>query len=92
MKRFIEGGDRNQVSLLPECVEDYVAEDNPVRVVDAFVEQLELRSLGFEGIEPEPTGRPAYHPAALLKIYIYGYLNRCSRADASSARRNATWN
>jgi transposase len=90
MKRFIEGGDRNQASLLPECVEDYIAEDNPVRVVDAFVEQLELRSLGFEGIEPEPTGRPAYHPAVLLKIYIYGYLNRVqsSRRLEREAQRN----
>jgi len=76
MKRFIEGADRTQVSLLPECVEDYVAEDNPVRVIEAFVEQLDLRQMGFEGVDPEATGRPAYHPTVLLKIYIYGYLNR----------------
>ena len=71
MKRFIEGADRTQVSLLPECVEDYVAEDNPVRVIEAFVEQLDLRQMGFEGVDPEATGRPAYHPGVLLKIYIY---------------------
>src|SRR4029450_7482495 len=62
--------------LLPECVEDYVGPDNPVRVVEAFVEQLDLHAMGFEGSEPEATGRPAYHPTVLLKIYIYGYLNR----------------
>lgn len=90
MKRFIEGGDRSQSSLLPECLDDYVVEDNPVRVVDAFVEQLDLRSLGFEGIDPESTGRPAYHPAVLLKIYIYGYLNRVqsSRRLEREAQRN----
>jgi transposase len=59
MKRFIEGADRTQVSLLPECVEDYVAEDNPVRVIEAFVEQLDLRQMGFEGVDPEATGLPA---------------------------------
>jgi transposase len=76
MKRFIEGTDRSQAMLLPECIEDYIGPDNPVRVVEAFVEQLDLRAMGFEGSEPEATGRPAYHPAVLLKIYIYGYLNR----------------
>ena len=90
MKRFIEGGDRSQTSLLPECLDDYVVEDNPVRVVDAFVEQLDLRSLGFEGMEPESTGRPSYHPSVLLKIYIYGYLNRVqsSRRLEREAQRN----
>jgi transposase len=62
--------------LLPECLEDYVAEENPVRVVDVFVNELDLGALGFEGVDPAATGRPAYHPAVLLKIYIYGYLNR----------------
>ena len=76
MKRFIEGEDRSQVTLLPECLDDYIGQDNPVRVVDAFVEELELRDLGFESAEPAVTGRPSYHPADLLKIYIYGYLNR----------------
>jgi len=90
MKRFIEGADRTQVSLLPECVEDYVEAENPVRVIEAFVEQLELRALGFEGIDPEVTGRPAYHPAVLLKIYIYGYLNRVqsSRRLEQETQRN----
>src|SRR5271169_3516721 len=90
MKRFIEGADRTQVSLLPECVEDYVAEDNPVRVIEAFVEQLDLRQMGFEGVDPEATGRPAYHPAVLLKIYIYGYLNRVqsSRRLEHETQRN----
>ena len=71
MKRFIEGADRTQAMLLPECVEDYVGPDNPVRVVEAFVEQLDLRAMGFEGSDPQATGRPAYHPSVLLKIYIY---------------------
>lgn len=76
MKRFIESEDRNQGMLLPEQLDDYVTEDNPVRVVDVFVEQLDLGQLGFEGVDPSATGRPAYHPAILLKLYIYGYLNR----------------
>ncbi len=76
MGRFVEGEDRNQVTLLPECLDDFIAEDNPVRIIDAFVEKLELVSLGFPGATPAATGRPSYHPAALLKIYIYGYLNR----------------
>jgi transposase len=90
VKRFIEGADRTQVMLLPECVEDYVGPDNPVRVVEAFVEQLDLQAMGFEGSEPEATGRPAYHPAVLLKIYIYGYLNRIqsSRRLEHETQRN----
>ena len=76
MKRFIEGEDRSQATLLPACLDDYIAEDNPVRAVDAFVEELDLQALGFAGAEPAETGRPAYHPAVLLKLYIYGYLNR----------------
>jgi transposase len=76
MKRFIEGADRRQVTLLPECLDDYIAEDSPVRVVDAFVYELDLWELGFESAEPAATGRPSYHLAVLLKIYIYGYLNR----------------
>ena len=90
MKRFVEGEDRSQVTLLPECLDDYVAEDNPVRVVDVFVDELDLTSLGFEGAEPAATGRPAYHPAVLLKIYIYGYLNRIqsSRRLEREAQRN----
>lgn len=76
MKRFVEGENRSQSTLFPESLEDYIDEDNPVRVVDVFVDELDLKSLGFEGAEPEATGRPAYHPGTLLKIYIYGYLNR----------------
>src|ERR1700719_3030503 len=76
MKRFIEGQDRRQATLLPEFLEDYVTEDNPVRVVDVFIDELDLEALGFSGVAPEETGRPAYHPATLLKIYLYGYLNR----------------
>src|SRR5678809_775114 len=90
MKRFIEGEDRKQVTLLPECLDDYVGADNPVRIVDVFVDQLELRGLGFTGVEPAETGRPSYHPAVLLKIYIYGYLNRLqsSRRLEREAQRN----
>jgi transposase len=90
MKRFIEGEDRNQATLLPEYLEDYIAEDNPVRAVDAFVEELELKTLGFEGADPAITGRPSYHPAVLLKLYIYGYLNRIpsSRRLEREAQRN----
>jgi transposase len=76
MKRFIQSTDRTQVTLFPEQLDDYVDDDNPVRVVDVFVEQLDLGKLGFDGVEPAITGRPAYHPAVLLKLYIYGYLNR----------------
>jgi transposase len=90
MKRFIEGEDRSQATLLPEYLDDYIAADNPVRAVDAFVEELELKTLGFEGAEPANTGRPSYHPAVLLKIYIYGYLNRIpsSRRLEREAQRN----
>jgi transposase len=69
MKRFIEGADRHQVTLLPECLDDYVGEDNPVRIVDAFVNELDLGALGFEGVDPSTTGRPGYHPSVLLKLY-----------------------
>lgn len=69
MKRFIEGADRRQVTLLPECLDDFVGEDNPVRIVDAFVNELDLAALGFEGVDPAITGRPSYHPSVLLKLY-----------------------
>ena len=90
MKRFIEGEDRGQGTLLPELLDDYVAEDNPVRVVDVFVEELDLAGLGFKRVQPAKTGRPAYHPAVLLKLYIYGYLNRIqsSRRLEREAQRN----
>jgi transposase len=74
MKRFIEGEDRSQSTLFPERLDDYIAEDNPIRVIEVFVEELDLQSLGFDGMQPELTGRPGYHPSTLLKIYIYGYL------------------
>jgi transposase len=76
MKRFVEGEDQAQDVLLPEFLDDYVAEDNLVRVIDVFVDGLDLPALGFDGAVPEATGRPAYHPATFLKIYLYGYLNR----------------
>lgn len=90
MPRFIEGQDRQQVTLMPECLDDFIAEDNPVRVVDAFVGELDLMALGFEGVAPAVTGRPSYHPAVLLKIYIYGYLNRIqsSRRLERECQRN----
>ena len=90
MKRFVEGADRGQSTLLPECLEDWIDESNPVRAVDAFVEALDLAQLGFEGVVPEATGRPSYHPSALLKLYIYGYLNRVqsSRRLEREAGRN----
>jgi len=90
MSRFIEGQDRSQSVLFPEQLEDWISEDNPVRAVDVFVEALDLRELGFDGAQPADTGRPAYHPATLLKIYIYGYLNRIqsSRRLEREAQRN----
>ena len=83
MSRFVEGCDRRQPTLLPECLDDYVAEENPVRVVDVFVGDLDLGALGFEGVRPAATGRPAYHPAMLLKLYVYGYDDRGERPDAT---------
>jgi transposase len=76
MKRFIECESRTQTSLFPECLDDYVGEDNSVRVVEAFIDGLDLGKLGFTGVNPHDTGRPAYHPCVMLKIYVYGYLNR----------------
>ncbi len=76
MKRFVEGTDRGQSTLRPECLDDWISEDNPVRVIDVFVDELDLGGLGFVRVEPQATGRPAYHPSVLLKLYIYGYLNR----------------
>jgi len=90
MKRFVEGTDRGQSTLFPECLEDWVDENNPVRVVDVFVDELDLGELGFHGVAPEDTGRPSYHPSLLLKLYIYGYLNRVqsSRRLEREAGRN----
>jgi transposase len=90
MRRFVEGTDRGQRTLFPESLEDWIREDNPVRVVDVFVEELDLAGLGFGGVAPEVTGRPSYHPSVLLKLYIYGYLNRVqsSRRLEHEAGRN----
>ncbi len=90
MNRFIKGECRTQITLLPESLDDYVVETNPVRVVDVFVDELDLKPLGFEGVQPAITGRPAYHPAVLLKIYIYGYLDRIqsSRRLEKETQRN----
>ena len=78
MPRFVEGCDRRQIALLPDCLDDYVSEDSPGRVVDVFIDELDLAALGFSGVVPEATGRPSY-----LKIYLYGYLNQVQ----SSRRR-----
>src|ERR671910_863050 len=76
MRRFIDGEDRMQQTLLPNSLEDYVSQENPVRVIEVFIDELDLAALGFSGMTPAATGRPAYHPSTLLKIYLYGYLNR----------------
>ena len=90
MKRFIQGESRTQSTLLPELLDDYIAESNPVRVIDVYVDELDLGKLGFSGVDPAATGRPAYHPAVLLKLYIYGYLNRIqsSRRLEKESQRN----
>src|SRR6188474_1888986 len=90
MHRFIDGEDRTQPALLPHSLEDYVDEENPVRVIEVFIDELDLAALGFSGVTPATTGRPAYHPSTLLKIYLYGYLNRVqsSRRLEREAQRN----
>lgn len=90
MKRFVEGTDRGQSTLLPECLDDWISEDNPVRVIDVFVDELDLAEVGFGRVDPKATGRPSYHPSVLLKLYIYGYLNRVqsSRRLEREAGRN----
>ena len=90
MGRFVEGEDRRQGVLLPEYLDDYVSEENPVRVIDVFVDELDLGALGFEGVVPEATGRPGYHPGLLLKLYVYGYINQVasSRRLEREAQRN----
>src|ERR671927_1782557 len=86
----IEGCDRNQAQLLPARVDDYVDRDSPVRFIDAFVDDLDLKEAGFSRVEPKNTGRPGYDPADLLKLYIYGYVNRVrsSRRLEAEAGRN----
>ena len=90
MKRFVEGEERRQSLLLPDSLDHYVTEDNPVRVVEVFIDELDLEALGFEGVAPAATGRPAYHPSTMLKLYLYGYLNRVqsSRRLEREAGRN----
>src|SRR5262245_65905601 len=90
MKRFVAVADRSQSTQLPESLDDWVDESNPVRVIDAFVDALNVAELGFEGVRPAATGRPSYHPSSLLKLYIYGYLNRVqsSRRLEREAGRN----
>lgn len=89
MKRFIEGVERSQATLFPEQLDNYIAEDNPVRVIDAFVDELDLGKMGLQ-IVPAEAGRPSYHPSTMLKLYIYGYLNRIqsSRRLEREAERN----
>jgi transposase len=91
MKRFVEGVDRGQSTLFPECLDDWIGEDNPVRAIDVFVDALDLAGLGFDRVNPQATGRPSYHSTVLLKLYIYGYLNRVqsSRRLEREAGRNA---
>jgi len=90
MSHHIKGQGRYQVTLFPEALDDYVAEDNPVRVIDAFVNEIDLDIMGFNRVHAKQTGRPGYHPATLLKLYIYGYLNRIqsSRRLEKETQRN----
>ena len=95
MKRFVEGADRGQGALFPECLDDWIDENNPIRVIDVFVDGLNLGALGFGGVDPKATGRPSYHSSCLLKLYIYGYLNRVQssrrlerEAGSTRARRS----
>ncbi|MBL6929776.1 MAG: transposase, partial [Rhodospirillales bacterium] len=90
MGRFVEGLDRSQSTLFPERLEDWIGEENSVRVIDVFVDELDLGRLGFSSVDPKATGRPSYHPSVLLKLYVYGYLNRVqsSRRLEREAARN----
>jgi len=90
MKKFISGEDRHQLALFPERLDDSIADDNPVRFIDLFIDELDLLNLGFDKVEPADTGRPSYHPSTMLKIYIYGYLNRIqsSRRLERETQRN----
>jgi transposase len=89
MRRFVEGTDRGQSTLFPESLEDWICEDNPVRVIDVFVDELDLAELRFGGVDPETTGRPSYHPSVLLKLYIYGYLNRPTERAAGQKKERS---
>ena len=91
MAGFVSGIDRSQGTMFPAQLEDYVAEDNPVRVIDFFVDQLDLAKLGFSGVNPKETGRPSYHPAVMLKVYVYGYVNRVPSSRGLSGNASAMW-
>src|SRR6187401_3487796 len=91
MRRFVEGVDRGQNTLFPECLEDWIGEENPVRVIEVFVDELDLAELGFSGVDPEATDRPSYHPSVLLKLYIYGYLNRVRSSCRLGGTMPAPW-
>src|ERR1700681_3080717 len=86
MQGFVQGADRQQTTLLPECLDDWVGESNSIRAVDVFVDALELRDLGFDGVDPAATGRAAYHPSPMLKLYIYAISTGSNRAGGWSAR------
>ncbi len=90
MKKFISGDDSQQLAMFPERLDDSISDDNPVRFIDLFIEELDLLKLGFDKVEPADTGRPSYHPSTMLKIYIYGYLNRIqsSRRLERETQRN----
>ena len=88
MVRFVQGSDRDQIVLFPDCLEDYVSADNPVRVVDVFVDELDLGALGFAGVMPAATDRPGYHSATLLKLYLYGYLNHVASSRSLGSKPN----
>ena len=85
MSGFVEGQDRQQVTLLPESLDDFIAQDNAVRIVDAFVGELDLAAMGFKGTAPAATGRPSYHPGVLLRIYLYGQRRLSSSSHTASA-------
>ena len=89
MKRFVEGQNRSQLILLPDCLDDYVGEDNPVRIVDAFIDELDLAVLGFAGVVPEATGRPSYHPVTLLRFTSTAISTACRQAGGSNEKRSA---
>src|SRR5580698_11008185 len=92
----ISGFERSQHLLLPEAIDDYVGPDNPVRFIDAFVDGLDLAKAGFARVEAKATGRPGYAPGDLLKLYVYGYLNRVRssrrlEAEPSAISRSSGW-
>jgi hypothetical protein len=90
MRRFVEGVDRGQRTLFPECLEDWIDEGNPVRAIDAFVEKLDLSGLGFDGVAPEATGRPSYHPSGLLKLWLRAVWPKFAFATRAASDGQAT--